>query len=52
MVTEDMDKQVRNYDIIKGQTLVYLYPLLLVGTTQPNYEHTMGIWRPVKNKIK
>ena len=43
-----MDKRSRKYNIIKGQSLVFLWPLLWVETSPPNYEHDMGTGMPVK----
>ena len=49
-ITNDTYKQGSNENIIKGQSLVFLWPLLWVENPPPKYEHDVGTWRTVKNK--
>ena len=45
-----MEKRSINSTIIKGQSLVFLWPLFWVVTPPPSYDHAVGTWRPVKNR--
>ena len=45
-----MDKQNSKFTIIKGQSIVCMWPLLWVVTSLPNYYHAVGKQRPVPKK--